>query len=48
MAGSFKLHYGVVKGTREKDDQVMVDVLISTHMQNTLVSLCYEQVRERL
>lgn len=46
VAGSFKLHCGVVKGTRDKDGKVMVDVQISTQMQQKLVSFGVEEVRE--
>lgn len=46
IAGSLKMHRGVVKGTREHDDRTMVDVLLSTQVQNTLVALDSKDVRE--
>lgn len=46
--GSLKMHHGVVKGTREKDGRIMIDVLTSTLLVNTMVSLDAESVRERL
>lgn len=47
VAGNLKMHYGTVKGTREKSDKVVVDVLMSTQMVNTLASFNVEDVRER-
>lgn len=46
--GSLKGHQGVVKGTREKDDRIMIDVLTSTQLINTMTSFDAESVRERL
>ena len=45
--GDAKMHYGVVQGSRTKEDKVVVDVLTTTRTINTVVALDLDHVKER-
>jgi hypothetical protein len=45
--GEAKMHFGVVKGSREKDGRTIVDVLTTTRTVNGVYALDLDSVRER-
>jgi hypothetical protein len=44
--GQFKGHHGTVKGSREKDGMTVVDIQSLTRLQNSMVTLDIQDVRE--
>ncbi len=46
QAGHLKGHHGVVKGTREEDGVVVVDVQTTTRVENSLIAFKVRDVKE--